>query len=104
MYESLPPIRQDMHMDLPHFPSRFHAAVFRLWETVPAERIAHSLALPLSAVQKAADEMGLPPQGDLSEWTARGYITTIRNAWHVLPYENLLPLLGWSEDQLATAL
>lgn len=104
MYESLPPIRQDMHMDLPHFPSRFHAAVFRLWETVPAERIADALGLSLRVVQTAADDMGLPMQGDLFAWTARGYITTIRNAWHVLPYENLLPLLGWSEDQLATAL
>ncbi len=104
MFEKLPPIRSDMHMDFPHFPSRFHAAVFRLWETVPAERIAKALDLPLQAVLTAAADMGLSPQGDLSTWATRGYITTIRNAWHVLPYENLLPLLGWSEDELATAL
>ncbi len=104
MYEKLPPVRLDVHIDLPHFPSRFHAAVFRLWETVPAKRIAKALDLPLSAVLTAADGMGLPQQGDLSDWATRGYITTIRNAWHVLPYENLLPLLGWSEEQLANAL
>lgn len=104
MYLKLPPVRSDMHMDLPHFPSRFHAAVFRLWGTVPAQRIAKALDLPLQAVLTAADGMGLPQQGDLSDWATRGYITTIRNAWHVLPYENLLPLLGWSEEQLAAAL
>ena len=61
-YPKLPPVRPEAHMELPHFPSRFHAAVFRLWETVPAERIALALELPFSAVVQAADEMGLPAQ------------------------------------------
>ncbi len=103
-YPKLPPVRPEVHMEFPHFPSRFHAAVFRLWETVPAERIALALQLPLSAVMQAADEMGLPAQNVNPAWQTRGYITTIRNAWHVLPYENLLLLLDWSEERLASAL
>ena len=103
-YSQLPPVRQDVHVDLPHFPSRLHAAVFRLWETVPAERIAHALQLPLCAITNAANEMGLPEQSIDPAWQTRGYITTIRNAWHVLPYENLLPLLDRSEEQLAATL
>ena len=103
-YPKLPPVRPEAHMEFPHFPSRFHAAVFRLWETVPAERIALALELPISAVLQAADEMGLPAQKVNPAWQTRGYITTIRNAWHLLPYENLLLLLDWSEDRLASAL
>ena len=103
-YSKLPPVRPEAHMEFPHFPSRFHAAVFRLWETVPAERIALALELPISAVLQAADEMGLPAQKVNPAWQTRGYITTIRNAWHLLPYENLLLLLDWSEERLAGAL
>ncbi len=103
-FASLPPVRHDMHVELSHFPSRLHAAVFRLWECVPAERIAHALGLDLALVTDAADQMGLPMQRVCADWQTRGYITVIRNAWHVLPYENLLLLLGWSEPQLANAL
>lgn len=103
-YSKLPPVLANMHLDLPHFPSRFHASVFRLWETVPAERIAYALELPLAQVLAAADDMGLPAQSVSSDWQSRGYITTIRNAWHVLPYENLLRLLDMSEDELANTL
>ncbi len=103
-YASLPPVRQDMQVALAHFPSRLHAAVFRLWECVPAERIAYALGLDLALVTDAADQMGLPAQRVCADWQTRGYITVIRNAWHVLPYENLLLLLGWSEQQLANVL
>lgn len=104
LYSKLPPVRANAHVDFPHFPSRFHAVVFRLWETVPAQRIAHALQMPLSCVQDAAQSMGLPAQRVHPDWAARGYITTIRNAWQLLPYENLLLLLDMSEEALATVL
>ena len=103
-YSSLPPVRHEFHMLLAHFPSRLHAAVFRLWECVPAARIAYALELAEDVIMQAAADMGLPAQKVCSDWQTRGYITIIRNAWHVLPYENLLRLLGWSEQQLALAL
>ena len=103
-YSSLPPVRHDAHMNLVHFPSRLHAAVFRLWECVPAARIAYALELAEDVIMQAAADMGLPAQKVCPDWQTRGYITVIRNAWHVLPYENLLRLLGWSEQQLALAL
>lgn len=103
-YTSLPPVRQEAHLNLPHFPSRLHAAVFRLWECVPAERIACALGLELSCIQDVANSMGLPAQRVCADWMTRGYITIIRNVWHVLPYENLLRLLNLSEEQLANVL
>ncbi len=102
-YTKLPPVKEKQ-LALVHFPNRFYAAVFRLWETVDAGRIAQALGTNTAVVKQAAKDMGLPQQGDTAEWSKRGYITTIRNAWHILPYEQLLSLLGWSEEQLATVL
>lgn len=103
-YKLLPPTVVGMEVPLPHFPDVFHAVVFRLWETVAAERIADALEIPCERVLQAADDMGLPPQRHTELWAERGYITTIRNVWHLLPYDQLLRVLGWSEERLAIAL
>jgi len=103
-YNLLPPVREDMVLKLEHFPSAFHAAVFRLWETVKADRIALALDTDTATVEKAASDMGLPVQKYNPDWEKRGYITTIRNVWHILPYDQLLTLLGWDEEKLAVIL
>ena len=103
-FPKLPPVNETLHVDFPHFPSRFHAAVFRLWETVSAERIASALGTDIETVTSAAETMGLPAQKYTERWAERGYITTIRNAWHILPYEQLLAVLGFTEDRLAVSL
>ncbi|MBX7255192.1 MAG: hypothetical protein K1Y02_02430 [Candidatus Hydrogenedentes bacterium] len=49
--------------------------------------------------------MGLGPQPKITpDIEQRSYITVIRRNWHLLPYDQLLQLLGWSEKQLAYAL
>ncbi len=100
----LPPIKNIDLPDLGYFPNSFYAAVFRLWETVPADRIAAALEVSCDVVKKAAEAMGLPPQQHTDIWDKRGYITTIKNAWHILPYNQLVKALGWSEERLANAL
>lgn len=100
----LPPIMEDKQLPLPHFPSRLHAAVFRLWETVKAERIAEALDIPLSIIIETANELGLSEQKNMNIWNEKGYITTIRNAWHLLTYEQILKVLGWTKEQLASVL
>jgi len=103
-YTKLPPVKQDKILVLEHFPSRFHAAVFRLWETVSAERIAKAIGVTVDDIKKAAEDMGLPEQKYTEKWAKRGYLTTIRNAWHILPYNQLLKLLDWTEEELASVL
>lgn len=103
-YRKLPPVREGQSLELGHFPSRFHAAVFRLWETVDADKIAKAVNADVDIVIKAAADMGLEGQKYTDRWTRLGYITTIRNAWHILPYNQILTLLDWSEDKLATVL
>lgn len=103
MYTKLPPIEQK-ELKLIHFPSKFHCAVFRFWETVREDVIAKALETDAATVRKAASDMGLPKQKYNENWKTRGYITTIRNAWHILPYDQLLVLLEMSEDELALIL
>jgi len=47
--------------------------------------------------------LGDPPRITRDQQT-RSYITVIKRNWHLLPYEQLLELLGWDADQLAFTL
>ncbi|QJE98476.1 hypothetical protein [Luteolibacter luteus] len=88
-----------------HFPSAAHAVVWRNWTLVPPAKLAEILESTESEVVSAAVSMGLPAEASVSpEWARRGYITLLRRNWHLLPYEQLLPLLGMSQDQLAFSL
>lgn len=103
-YKLLLPVKDSPELKLPHFPTRFHAAVFRLWETVDAAQIAKGLGVEPAVVFEAAQAMGLPEQKYTELWKKQGYLTIIRNMWHILPYDQLLGVLGWTEERLAVAL
>lgn len=86
----------------PHFPSRLHAFVWRNWTLVPAEKMARVLRATAREVRAVGDSMGLPRAGKISvEQQRRSHITIIRRNWHLLPYEQLLELLGWSAEHMA---
>ena len=87
------------------FPSRLHAFVWRNWTVVPQARLAEVLKTTPENVAQVAASMGLPPQGTIqSEWKDKGYITVLRRNWHLLPYEQLLTLLGFSRERLRDSL
>ncbi|WP_409340803.1 hypothetical protein [Paenibacillus sp. MBLB4367] len=92
-------------LSLPHFPTVQQTVVWRNWELVPLDRLAKILKTTEENVLTLARDMGLrvPPRID-EQWLIRGYITIIRTNWHILPYNQLLELLGWSPDMLAYAL
>lgn len=102
-YKLLPPVGTTQ-LDFPHFPTRMQAFIFRNWEIVPKERIAQCLVCSVQDVEKQAYKMGLPPQKNTDIWLTRGYISIIRLNWHLLPYEQLLELLGWDEEKFAMVL
>jgi hypothetical protein len=88
-----------------HFPSTAHAVVWRNWTLVSPATLADVLGCSESEVTSVAVAMGLPAAPSVSpEWARRGYITVLRRNWHLLPYEQLLPLLGMSQQQLAFSL
>lgn len=87
-----------------YFPTSMQAFIFRNWGMIDKNRLAEVLETSTENVEIEAKRMGLEPQGDVSIWLQKGYITIIRSNWHLLPYEQLLKLLGWDEDKLNLAL
>ncbi|MCL4216565.1 MAG: hypothetical protein KJ052_06125, partial [Candidatus Hydrogenedentes bacterium] len=90
---------------IPHFPDAVHAFVWRNWPLVDCERMAQVLGAKPEDVLRLGHAMGLEgPPPITSEVKDRAYITIIRRNWHLLPYEQLLELLGWTEEELAYTL
>jgi hypothetical protein len=92
-------------LEFPHFPDGMHALVWRNWGVVEPAVLAQVLDTSAENVAEVAESMGLAPAPPIPrEQQARLYVTVIRRNWHLLPYEQLLALLGMSADQLAYAL
>lgn len=92
-------------LTLEHFPSRFHAFVWRNWSLVPVERMAAATETTAREVAAVARAMGLPKQpkiSDAQQW--RSHISVIKRNWQLLPYDRLLQLLGWTPEEMAYAL
>lgn len=101
----LPPGPTPEPLPLPHFPSRLHAFVWRNWPLVPVSRMARVVGATRGDIVALGRAMGLgrPPR-ITAEQQSRSFITVIRRNWHLLPYEQLLDLLGWSAPDLAYTL
>lgn len=88
-----------------HFPDRLHAFVWRNWELVSAERMARVLETSPENIRRIGQSMGLPKEMSFPDgYEQRAYITIIRRNWHILPYDQLLTLLGWDAGKLAFTL
>lgn len=89
----------------PHFPSPLHAFVWRNWPLVPAERLASVVGATPRQIEELARAMGLPRQPRISTTLQRrSHISVIKRNWHLLPYDQLLALLGWTPEKLAFVL
>jgi len=92
-------------LPLPHFPDQLHAFVWRNWPLVPLERIAAVIGATRVEVLRLGRQMGLPPPPRLTpDQQRRSCLTVIKRNWQLLPYDQLLKLLDWTAEQLASAL
>ena len=92
-------------LTLPHFPDRLHAFVWRNWTLVTPERMASVVGAKPDDIIRMGRAMGLAGPPDVTkDQQRRSYITVIRRNWHLLPYEQLLTLLGWTPEQMAFTL
>ncbi|MCX5759303.1 MAG: DUF4838 domain-containing protein, partial [Candidatus Hydrogenedentes bacterium] len=88
-----------------YFPDRLHAYVWRNWTLVPIERLAAILGAKPEEILTIGKSMGLSEPPRISEeQLRRSYITIIRRNWHLLPYEQLIELLGWTVEKMDYAL
>lgn len=100
--ESLPVGTNPKAVKFPHFPIAHQAVIWRNWKLVPIENIAAVLNTTEQNILKAAEKIGLPVPPHVNDmWLTRGYITIIRANWHLLPYEQLVQLLGMTPEKLA---
>jgi hypothetical protein len=92
-------------LDAAWFPSRMYAFVWRNWALVPLERMAALVGATPDDLAGLGRGMGLePPRGLSDAQRRRAHLTIIRRNWHLLPYDQLLELLGWTSEQLAYTL
>src|ERR1035441_7632816 len=89
----------------PHFPDRLHAFVWRNWQLVPARRMAEVVGTSAAEIVRMARSMGLagPPRITV-EQQRRAALSIIKRNWHLLNYEQLLQLLGWTAEEMAFTL
>ncbi len=97
-------IDYDKKLPIEHFPSRLHAFIFRCWDKIPALKMAEVTDTTEENITEIAYAMSLPKQNIEADWLEIGYITIIRSLWWIMPYDQLLELLGWDEERLGFVL
>ena len=98
----LPEVSDIRAIEYEYFPTRWQAVVWRNWGYVPVERIAEALSTSCEKIREAAEVLGLNPDEPVNEaWGKRGFLTTIRENWHLCSYEQILTLLNISSEELA---
>lgn len=99
---TLPEVSDIKAISYDYFPTPWQAVVWRNWGYVPVERIAEALGTSCDKIREAAGLLGLNPEEPVSEdWEKRGFLTLIRNNWHLCTYEQIMTLLKLSEEALA---
>lgn len=86
---------------VPHFPDVLHTVIWRNWDVVPVETLSRVLKAPMEDLLETAGSMGLPaPRPIAAAELRRNYMTVLHRNWHLLPYEQICGLLGWSPDRM----
>ena len=98
---TLPVPAEEKTLPVNHFPTPHQTLIFRLWDMVDYRRIAKVLKTDEDNVLRCAEEMGLAPQNVPQAWMSRGYIAIIKAVWNLLPYEQILELMGWDAGHMA---
>ncbi len=83
-----------------NFPTKWQAVIFRNYGLISIDKIAKTLDCSEEIVRSEAARLGLGEVQYNPDWEARGYITLIRNNWCLLPYGQLMSLLGITEEKL----
>jgi len=101
----LPRLEDNLRLPVEHFPALYQCVIFRNWGMVPAANIAAVIETDEKTVRQCAADLGLDPQLPAQdEWMQMGFITIIRANWHILDYDAICKLLGWTPEQLSFTL
>lgn len=81
-------------------PQKWQTFLLRNWGMVSVEKIAKILRTDEKTVLEESKRLGLPAVTYNPDWATRGYITLIKNNWHLLSYSQLEELLDMDEETL----
>lgn len=95
-------MREQRAVSFPYFPTPWQAVIWQNWGYIPAERIASILSTDKTTVRTEAERLGLDPHASIVPmWQKRGYLTTIRENWHLCTNEQIMELLQLSEKDFS---
>lgn len=83
-----------------NLPTAWQTVIYRNAGLVSVETIAEILSTDTDTVRREARRLGAEVEPFDPEWRRSGYITLIRDNWYLLPTDQLLTLLGISEERL----
>ena len=86
------------------FETAWQAVIFRNYGTVKTENLAKVLKTDVQTIEKEAARLGLEGIVYDPQWKDKGYITVIKNNWHILDYAGLCTLAEMTEEQLGKTL
>lgn len=102
MMSALPQVSNKKAVLYDYFPTVWQTVIWRNWGYIPVDRIAAALETSCENIYCAATQMGLDENEPVNPmWEKRGYLTTIRDNWHICTYEQLMILLNISAEELA---
>ena len=93
------PIIEKVPLQKEIFPQKWQTVVFRNYGLVSDEKLAKTIGISVPMLKAEAQRLGLTASYN-PVWEKRGYITLIRNNWYILPYSQLMTLLGYDEARL----
>ena len=95
----LPEIRKTKPLDI-FTPQKWQTFILRNYGLVTKEKMAEVLGTDAETVEREAKRLGLDGVKYSKRWMELGYITVLRNNWHLLPYQQIMTLLDMSEAEL----
>ncbi len=96
----LPVIKPEWTPERNNLPTRWQTVIFRNYRMIPSENIAKVLECTVEEVEREAARLGLRAGEADPVWFERGHITLIRNNWYLLPYDQLMALIDYTEEKL----
>ena len=82
------------------FPTLWQAVLFRNYGLINPQTLAGVLSCTEEILHKEAERLGFLQTDYDPNWVKKGYITLIRNNWFLLPYGQIIKLLGIDEARL----
>lgn len=95
----LPKVKK-VKLPVNNFPTLWQAVIFRNYGYVSVDKLAACLGCDEVVIKREAERMGFFGVEYDGNWEEKGYITIIRNNWFLLPYPQILTLLGITQDRL----